>query len=224
MDHLETLKKYFQNSEQFEFILKADEIELLSGLNELLEMFTMFTKIIQGDKYPCLNYHVLLYTTIEDRLMTLMTFNENEVILSAAEVLYNNLVKRIGLFTESMAAAILDPMFQNLPLIDTWIEGHEIYQTRLDVIEAVLNEFGIEINQPNEGTGTKSIDTPMDRNSNYILSLVEKYTQSSNNGSITLNTDLKSELQRFRCIQDHPHDLMKFWTVIVFQNYAPFLM
>lgn len=52
MNPLGTIKKYFQEKELFDYILKVDEIEILSGLIELLEIFTTFTKIIQGDKYP----------------------------------------------------------------------------------------------------------------------------------------------------------------------------
>lgn len=146
-----------------------------------------------------------------------MALNENNVILKAAEVLYMNLDKRIGLFTESVAAAILDPMFQSLPMIDEWIKRHSAFETRLDVIEAVCNEMKIQfverdvdetvVNAPVNPVGKKA-----DENSNYILSLVQKYTEvRGNSQSMALNSDLKSELQRFRGIQDHPNNLMQFW-------------
>lgn len=107
----------------------------------------------------------------------------------------------MDLFTESVAAAILDPMFQNLPLIDNnWIKYHNTFQTRLDVIEAVIiNEIEIEFNynQSNEVAPVNSINTTPEENSNFILSLVQTFSDTSNNGSMALNTDLKSELQRF---------------------------
>lgn len=219
MDHLGTIKKYFQEKEEFDYVLKADEVEILSGLIELLEIFTTFTRIIQGDKYPTINFHVLFYTTIEDKLLTMLSLNENEVVLGAAEILYEHLEKRMGLFTESVAAAILDPMFQNLPMIDEWIDKHDTFETRLDLIEAVCKEMNIQFNEEpvNECQSSRNnipnkSDQTTDENSNLIRSLVQKYTQDSRNVRATsLNSDLKSELQRFRAINDHPNDLEKFW-------------
>lgn len=56
MNHLGTIKKYFHDHDMFEYILKNNEVELLSGFIQLLEIFSNVTKIIEGDKYPTITY------------------------------------------------------------------------------------------------------------------------------------------------------------------------
>lgn len=51
----------------YELILSNEEVLLLEHLVELLEVFEVFTKFVQGEFYPTLNSIVLFRTEIIDR-------------------------------------------------------------------------------------------------------------------------------------------------------------
>lgn len=56
---------------------------LLGGVNELLDIFNVFTTFIQGNEYPTMNTFVLFYAEIEDRLKKIIAHSGDEVITRA---------------------------------------------------------------------------------------------------------------------------------------------
>lgn len=54
--------------EKYDLILTRNELLLLEGLVELLDVFNIFTKYIQGNSYPTMNTVLLFYTEIQERL------------------------------------------------------------------------------------------------------------------------------------------------------------
>lgn len=107
--------------EKYDLILTRNELSLLEGLVELLEVFNVFTKYIQGNSYPTMNTVLLFYTEIEDRLQHIANYHTEEHISNAAKLLLAKLPIRIELVNEFVAASLLDPRLQHLNIIDKWL-------------------------------------------------------------------------------------------------------
>lgn len=106
---------------KYEYILSINEIALLNGLIELLDVFNIFTIFIQGCEYPTMNTMALFYTEIEDKLDNIALFNTNDIIEKAAKILREKLPERIELLNEYIAAALIDPHIQHLEIVSRWI-------------------------------------------------------------------------------------------------------
>lgn len=106
---------------KYDYILDVGEMALLEGLVQLLDVFNVFTTYVQGDKYPTMNTMALFYTEIEDRLKEINLFNTNALIENAANILLKRLPERFELQNEHIAAALIDPQIQHLPIVDRWI-------------------------------------------------------------------------------------------------------
>lgn len=87
----------------------------------MLEVFNTFTKYIQGNSYPTLNSIVLFYCEIKQGLEKIDDDTDCEVIKKAVNILLENLDFRFPLKEECIAAAILDPTTQHLPIINAWL-------------------------------------------------------------------------------------------------------
>lgn len=80
----------------YELILSNEENQLVCGLMELLEVFSVFTRYVQGDKYPTVNILPIFYSEIESRLNTIILMTPNQTIQRAAEILLAKLEKKTG--------------------------------------------------------------------------------------------------------------------------------
>lgn len=109
--------------EKYDLIMNRNELSLLGGLVDLLDVFNIFTTFIQGNDYPTLNTFALFYAEINDRLtkMHALYEDEDDVIAKAAEILLKNLDRRLPLNEECVAAALVDPRMQHLPIIGNWL-------------------------------------------------------------------------------------------------------
>lgn len=119
-----------QKIEQYDYIMNRDELSLLDGIVELLDVFNVFTTFIQGNSYPTLNTFVLFYAEIQDHLKKMRDIcddgdsSADSVIGKAADILLKNLDKRLPLNEECIGAALIDPRMQRLPIIDKWLTEH----------------------------------------------------------------------------------------------------
>lgn len=102
--------------------MNQNEMALLGGVIDLLDIFNVFTTFIQGNQYPTLNTFVLFYTEIDDRLKNIIAQSEDEVTIRAAKILMTNLEKRLPLSIEFIGAALIDPRMQRLPIIKDWLD------------------------------------------------------------------------------------------------------
>lgn len=107
--------------EKYNLILDRSELSLLEGLVELLDVFNVFTKYIQGNFYPTMNTVLLFYTEIEDRLNYVAKYSLEQPISNAAKLLLKKLPKRIEILNEFVAASLLDPRLQHLDIIEKWL-------------------------------------------------------------------------------------------------------
>lgn len=103
-----------EHTQEYALILTRNEIDLLTGIVELLESFNVFTTYIQGSEYVTINTLVLFYTEIRDRLEKTKLFSLNITVTKAAEILLSNLDHRFLIEKETIAAAIFDPRMQRL--------------------------------------------------------------------------------------------------------------
>lgn len=95
---------------------------------EVLEVFTTFTKYIQGNSYPTLNSLVLFYIEIKRNLEQLKENNTCEDIAKVIDILLGNLEQRFQFTDASVAAAVLDPATQHFPVITDWLQSKGIYR------------------------------------------------------------------------------------------------
>lgn len=117
------IKKLLQETENYNLILDRSELALLEGLVELLEVFNVFTKYIQGQDYPIINTLALFHSEIKDRLEKIKLFSLNDVILKAVDILMNGLEKRLPIDNDMIGAALLDPRMHALPMIKQWLNS-----------------------------------------------------------------------------------------------------
>lgn len=115
------VKKCLEHHAAYDLILSRSELALLGRLVEVLEVFNTFTKYIQGNSYPTLNSLLLFYMEIKGNLEQIKRDNMCEVINKVVDILLNNLDHRFQLTDACIAAAILDPSSQHLPILNTWL-------------------------------------------------------------------------------------------------------
>ena len=84
-------------------------------------MFNTFTKYVQGNSYPTLNSLILFYVEIKQNLEHIQRSNVCEVIDKVIDILLQNLDNRFQLTDACIAAAILDPSSQHLPILNVWL-------------------------------------------------------------------------------------------------------
>lgn len=107
--------------EKYDLILTKNELSLLAGLVDLLDVFNIFTNYIQGNTYPTMNTVLLFYTEIEERLTYISNHSLEKPISNGAKLLLRNLPKRIKILNEFVAATLLDPRLQHLDIIADWL-------------------------------------------------------------------------------------------------------
>lgn len=120
-DNSSIIKKALENMEQYDLIMNRDELQLLDGIIDLLDIFNVFTTFVQGNEYPTMNTFVLFYAEIVDRLQKVVQYDDHDVITRAAQILLQNIDKRLPLTDECIGAAIIDPNMQRLPAIEDWL-------------------------------------------------------------------------------------------------------
>lgn len=113
--------------ETYDLILTRNELLLLEGLVELLDVFNIFTKYIQGNSYPTMNTVLLFYTEIQERLKYMAQYSLEQPISIAAELLLTKLPERIEIVNEFVAASLLDPRLQHLDIIEKWLTKNGNY-------------------------------------------------------------------------------------------------
>lgn len=118
------IKKLLEETENYDLILNRSELTLLEGLVELLEVFSIFTKYIQGQEYATINTLALFHTEIKDRLEKIKLFSLDNVILKAVDILVDGLEKRLPIDNDMIGGALLDPRMHALPIIKQWLNSN----------------------------------------------------------------------------------------------------
>lgn len=121
------IKKCLEHHAAYELILSRSELTLLGRIVEVLEVFNTFTKYIQGSIYPTLNSLILFYVEIKQGLEQIQRDTMCEVIGRVVNILLDNLNSRFQLTDACVAAAILDPSSQHLPMINIWLRDKGDY-------------------------------------------------------------------------------------------------
>lgn len=122
------IKKLLEETENYELILNRSELASLEGLVELLEVFNIFTKYIQGQEYATINTLALFRSEITERLEKIKLFSLDNVILKAADILLDGLEKRLPIDNDMIGAALLDPRMHALPIIKQWLNSNGTLQ------------------------------------------------------------------------------------------------
>lgn len=118
------IKKMLEETENYDLILNRSELALLEGLVELLEVFSVFTKYIQGQEYATINTLALFHSEIKERLEKIKVFSLDDVILKAADILMDGLEKRLPIDNDMIGGALLDPRMHALPIIKQWLNSN----------------------------------------------------------------------------------------------------
>lgn len=121
------VKKILEVSENYDLILNRSEMSLLEGLVELLEVFNVFTKFIQGQDYATMNTLALFHTEICDSLEKIKVFSMDSVILRAADLLMDGVKKRLPINNDMIGSALLDPRMHALPIIKEWLNSSGMF-------------------------------------------------------------------------------------------------
>lgn len=122
------VKKVLQDGECYELILNRTELALLEGLVNLLEVFNVFTKFIQGQEYATINTVALFRSEITDHLEKIKLFSVDSVICKAVDILLDALDKRLPVDNDMIGSALLDPRMHALPIIKQWLDETGTFQ------------------------------------------------------------------------------------------------
>lgn len=112
-----------EETENYDLILNRSELGLLEGLIELLEIFNVFTKFMQGQNYATMNTLALFRTEIYESLNKVKVFSVDSVILRAADILMEAVDKRLPIDNDMIGSALLDPRMHSLPIIKEWLNS-----------------------------------------------------------------------------------------------------
>lgn len=104
--------------------MNRNELALLNGVVQLLDIFNVFTTFIQANEYPTMNTFVLFYSEITDRLNNIIDHDMDEIITKAAHILQTNMAHRLPLSIEMIGASLIDPRMQRLPVIQEWLQNN----------------------------------------------------------------------------------------------------
>lgn len=152
-EHKSIIKKCLEDNYKHDLVLTQDETALLSQLVDLLKIFQIFTKFIQGNEYATQNLFPIFYSEVQSSLKKtiedFVVFDENSlsvadddvvasseepVIITAAKILLNHIDERLKLTSESIVAAIVDPAMQHLPVIDQWLRKNSKYSNNNPIL------------------------------------------------------------------------------------------
>lgn len=110
-------------TDNYDLIPNRSELALLEGLVEILEVFNVFTKFMQGQDYATMNTLALFHTEICDSLKKVQTFSMDSIILKAVDILTEGINKRMPIDNAMIGAALLDPRMHSLPIIKEWLNN-----------------------------------------------------------------------------------------------------
>lgn len=124
------IKKMLEETENYDLILNRSELASLEGLIQLLEVFSVFTKFIQGQDYATMNTLALFHAEIVDSLKKVQLFSTDSIILKAVDILMDALNKRIPVNNDMIGSALLDSRMHSLPMIREWLNrnGNSLVQ------------------------------------------------------------------------------------------------
>lgn len=120
-DNASIIRKALEKMEKYDLIMNRNELALLDGVIEMLDVFNVFMTYMQGNEYTTINTFVLFHTEIIDRLQKIVGYDDDEVITKAAQILLDNMDKRLPLTVECIGAALIDPNLQRLSIIEDWL-------------------------------------------------------------------------------------------------------
>lgn len=126
-------------------ILNRSELALLGGLVELLEVFNVFTKFMQGQEYATMNTLALFYSEIRDNLNKMKIFSVDHVILKAVDILTEGLEKRLPIDNDMIASALLDPRMHSLPIIKEWLDSTGMIDPLISILYMIEHVCCIRI-------------------------------------------------------------------------------
>lgn len=136
---------------------------------------------------------------------------KNGVIVTAADILLRNLPKRMPLTEDMIAAAIVDPSMQHLPVIDNWLDEQKL--SKIELLQKIIVKYNIDVSlcrtvtvthKPTQSEQTDASNEPEE--TNYRLSLLKKYRSVPRQ-----DKTLGNELLKFSMIQSEISDVLQFW-------------
>lgn len=127
------------------------------------------------------------------------------VICDAADILLQNISKRIPLTEDMIAAAILDPSIQHLHVIDDWLRAER--KSRSELLRNIITTYNINILcSQSEEIQSNGIRQQPQQNVDIRLFLLQKYSTVTSNSS-----SLEAELNRFNGVKEEVSDVLGFW-------------
>lgn len=117
------LKKMLEQTENYDLILNRSELALVAGLIEILEVFNVFTKFMQGQDYATINMLAIFRTEIDDKLKNVKIFSVDALILRAVDILMAGLEKRFPINNDMIGSALIDPRMHSLPIVIEWLKN-----------------------------------------------------------------------------------------------------
>lgn len=200
----ETIKVCLQHLELYSLVIRESDKKLLIGFHQILDVFNIFTKFVQG-KYCTVSNMILFYVEIKDTLSKFVATNVG-VLKQCAKILLEQLPNRFDISEEMLVAAIVDPWSQNIGFIDEYLNNKEF--TRLSFLEKFCREKGLST------VGSNSNCTTNDSSSS---SVIMKMLQKHSNSSVVICNNLAHELVEFRRlklpieIDAKNNSVLKFW-------------
>lgn len=194
------------------------DYDVLNDLHDVLTIFKTATDMLQGSKYPTLNFTFLLYAEIKQSLENEKLDPKNSCLKNKMyNILLRNFGKRFKISEQLLLGAILDPITQNLTAVGDYIQENNIdifhlIQTKCSFYGLVVKNHNFNGHQEPQSESTKNTAKKM----KYNL-LLKHVVQSPEN-------ILEDEYLKYKHLTINPeeHDVLDWWKVNynIFPNLA----
>lgn len=125
----------------------------------------------------------------------------DEIFRDAAKILLRNIPKRIPLTEDMIAAGILDPCIQHLPVINDWLDAKKI--SRVDLLTKIITTNNITFSEEAQQTQQQTSLQPI---KDYRLLILQRHA-----GVTSTSSNLVTELIRFNSLKEEVSDVLAFW-------------
>lgn len=104
---IDVIRTCLEKKQLYHLIISDFDKILIDDFIEILDIFNLFTKFVQGNRYTTINYMLLLYVEIEHKLKDTIS-KKHGTVKKCAEILWQKLPHRFEISTDMLVAACCD--------------------------------------------------------------------------------------------------------------------
>lgn len=205
----DTIRTCLERSQLYSLIVNESDRKLMEKFVEILDVFNIFTKFVEGTKYTTINYMLLFYVDINDKLQKIAS-KSNGTIRDCAQILTKEIKNRFEITNDMLVAAVIDPWSQHIPYLNTLLQ--ERNHTKMELLGGFCDENGIETNGIANRSNNSNAMSICSKSNSMLTNLFKKHTNTNQNGNNfnTLEQDIV-EFEKIKIEFTEDSSVLKFW-------------